>query len=133
LFGMVCTLFQGAGAPVSFDALGAMLDRAGDAKVILVHACGARLLEVRELVAPFPNVLLDLSYTMFRYEGSSLDLDMRWLLANFDRRTCVGTDYPYRDLKALRARFRSLSSGLPAEKVKNVSYYNLQAFVEGVS
>ena len=52
-----------------------------------------------------PNVLLDLSNTLLRYQGSSLDRDIAWLFRSFDRRICIGSDYPDYEPGQLRARF----------------------------
>jgi len=74
-------------------------------------------------------VLLDLSFTLCKYEGSSIDLDIRYLFEKFDRRICIGSDSPEFDLSKLRQRFNQLTEGLDIVKKKNIGFQNLQAYV----
>ena len=108
------------------DDLLALLDKCGDAPVVLLHGGVLRCLEWAEAVRPYPNVLLDLSFTMTRFAGSSLDLDLRYLFANFDRRLCVGSDHPELSLGDFRARFDTLSVGIDEEKAHNIGHRNLE-------
>jgi hypothetical protein len=70
-------------------------------------------------------VLLDLSFTLCRYEGSSVDLDIRYLFQNFDQRICVGSDNPQFTLAQFRKRFDELSADLDPEKRMNAAHRNL--------
>ncbi len=107
----------------------ALLTRIQGAPLVLVHGGGVRLLEMAEVVRSFPHTLLDLSLTLCKYAGSSLDLDIRFLFERFDRRICVGSDSPEFGLRTLRERFDGFSAGLPPEKVRNVASGNLAAFL----
>ena len=98
------------------------------AKIILVHGGDVNVLGLMEIVRPYPNVLLDLSFTLCRYEGSSLDLDIRYLFQNFDQRICVGSDNPQFNLAQFRRRFDELSAGLDLAKGMNAAHRNLQLF-----
>jgi predicted TIM-barrel fold metal-dependent hydrolase len=106
-----------------------LLKRCPNARVVLVHGGDVRLLEYAELVRFNQNLLLDLSLTIMKYRGSSLDTDIGFLFRQFDRRLCVGTDFPEYSPAALRARFDDFSRDLPAEKVENIAYRNLQTFL----
>jgi predicted TIM-barrel fold metal-dependent hydrolase len=46
------------------------------AKIVLLHGGDVNLLAMMEYVRDYPNVWLDLSFTLCRYEGSSIDLDI---------------------------------------------------------
>jgi predicted TIM-barrel fold metal-dependent hydrolase len=72
---------------------------------------------------------MDLSMTMMKYEGSSIDQDIRFLFRSFDRRIAIGTDYPEYSLERVRARFEYFSEGLPQEKKENVAHRNLSRFL----
>ncbi|MBQ9417291.1 MAG: amidohydrolase family protein [Bacteroidales bacterium] len=98
-------------------------------KVVLLHGGTIRLLEMMEIVRAFPNALLDLSFTLCKYAGSSLDLDLQFLFKTFDRRICIGSDYPEISLKSLRARFEQFADGLAPEKAENIAYKNLFTFL----
>ena len=98
-------------------------------KIILVHGGAVRLLEVAEIVRQFQGALLDLSFTLCKYEGSSIDLDIRYLFEKLDRRVCVGSDSPEIGLFKLRERFNLLTEGLNDMKKSNIGYRNLQTYL----
>ena len=55
-------------------------------RMVLLHGGSVELLRYAESVRMKPNVLLDLSNTLLRYQGSSLDRDIAWLFRSFDQR-----------------------------------------------
>jgi predicted TIM-barrel fold metal-dependent hydrolase len=107
----------------------ALIEHAPATKVVLVHGGDVNLLRYAELVRFNQNLLLDLSLTMMKYQGSSLDLDLRFLLERFDRRVCIGTDHPEYDHRAVRDRFEDLTRDLPTDKVENAGYRNIAVFL----
>ena len=107
-----------------------MLAMTDEAKVIFMHSGAVRLLEYMEIARAFNNVLLDLSFTICKYEGSSLDLDIKYLFKHFDQRICIGSDFPQFSLINLRQRFEHFSKGLPIEKPENIAYKNLLNFTK---
>jgi len=112
-----------------FYSLVAALKQAPKVKVILLHGGDVQLLRYAELVRFNPNLLLDLSLTLMKYQASSIDSDLRFLFESFDRRICIGTDYPDYDHHAVRKRFETLTTGLKKEKIENAAYKNLQTFL----
>ena len=107
-----------------YDLVG-LLEQAPDTKVILVHGGDVNLLRYAELVRFNENLLLDLSLTLMKYAGSSLDLDLKFLFSKFDRRICIGTDYPEYNHADVRLRFEQLSRELTEEKCENIAFRNL--------
>jgi len=105
-----------------------MLSKTAGAKVILVHSGAVRLLEYMEIARAFPGVLLDLSMTICKYMGSSIDDDLSFLFNNFDRRICVGSDFPEYSLMNLRERYDFFSKELPEDKKINIGYKNIARF-----
>lgn len=101
-----------------------------NSKIILLHGGLSEILNWSEQLRAFPNTLLDLSFTMLRYKGSSLDLDIKWLIRNFDKRICIGSDHPQYTLTELRAFFSELSTNIDSEKLLNVAYLNLNNLLE---
>jgi len=97
-------------------------------KVILLHGGVTRLLDVMEIVRAFPNTLLDLSLTLCKYAGSSLDMDIQFLFGHFDRRVCIGSDYPEIQLKQVRERFEHFAANTTGEKARNIAYRNIVDF-----
>lgn len=100
-----------------------------NANVILVHGGGVRLLEYVEIARAFDNVLLDLSLTICKYEGSSIDMDLRFCFEKFDRRICIGSDGPEYSSRDLRERFEYLSNNLTIEKKQNIAFKNIYNFL----
>jgi predicted TIM-barrel fold metal-dependent hydrolase len=128
---LLCTyLYVGDCATGTVWDVGDLLRRVPeDCKVVLVHGGDVHLLGMMEMSRSRPNVLLDLSFTLCRFEGSSVDLDIRYLFRTYDRRLCVGSDSPQFSLGDLRRRFNELSAGLPREKAANIAHRNLLAFL----
>lgn len=100
-------------------------------KIILLHGGITKLLEVSEAIKPWKNIILDLSFTLQKFAGSSLDYDIIYLFNNFDRRICIGSDHPQFTLSSTRERLTKLGFGIPLEKIKNIAYLNLERFVKG--
>lgn len=99
-----------------------------DSKIILLHSGAIRVLETVEMFRDFQNVLLDLSFTMCRYMGSSIDLDIKFLFQRFDQRICIGSDSPECSLKQLRERFEYFAKGIQDDKLVNIAYRNIMNF-----
>lgn len=126
---LFCTYFDSNIPPFNtVDMLAAMIYKLSGAKVILMHGGTVRLLDAVELARAFNNILLDLSLTLCKYPGSSLDMDLNFAFKHFDRRVCVGSDYPDFALKDLRNRFNFFAKDTLSEKVHNVAYKNIAAF-----
>jgi len=105
-----------------------MLLKTDYAKVILLHSGAIRLLEYMEIARAFNNVLLDLSLTICKYEGSSIDMDISFLFKNFDQRIAIGSDFPEYSLNKLRERFEHFALNLSQEKIENIAYKNIIDF-----
>lgn len=130
---LICTYFYGK-FPVGFknniDELANLLYSLNGAKLILMHGGTVRLLEVIELVRLYKNLLLDLSFTLCKYKGSSVDLDIQFAFDNFDKRICVGSDFPEFTLDDLRQRFDYFSNNLSDEKAENIALNNITNFLK---
>ena len=79
---------------LKYESLIEILRESKPAKTILLHGGVLDLLKYSELVRNNDNLLLDLSYTFLKFKSSSLDKDIEFLFENFDRRICIGSDYP---------------------------------------
>lgn len=98
-------------------------------RMVLLHAGTVELLRYAEAFRAIPNVLLDLSFTLNRFAGSSLELDLAYLFRNFDRRLCLGSDFPDYTPADVRARFDQLAGDLPQEKKENIGWRNITSFL----
>lgn len=98
-------------------------------KTVLLHGGCQRLLDFSEFVRLRPkNFLLDLSMTIMRYKGSSVDLDIKYLFKTLDQRVCIGSDFPEHNLKDVKKRFLDLSKGISKSKKENIAFKNLNNF-----
>ena len=98
-------------------------------KTILVHGGSVRVLEFAEFVRNNKeNFLLDLSMTMQKYQGSSLDQDIKFLFKNFDERICIGSDYPEMSQNKLIRSFKYYSKNISKKKKENIAFNNLNNF-----
>jgi predicted TIM-barrel fold metal-dependent hydrolase len=95
------------------------------ASIVLLHGGGPALLDVSEIVRLHPKLTLDLSFTLMRYAGSSLDADLRWLMACLDQRIVIGSDMPEYTPRDTFSRARELAGELAPEKWANIAHANL--------
>ncbi len=98
-------------------------------RMVMVHGGDVRVLEYMELVRFNDNVLLDLSLTLCKYSGSSIDLDLRYLFQNFDCRISIGTDSPEYSYAYVRERFENLAQGIDDRKVERLAHRNILQFL----
>jgi predicted TIM-barrel fold metal-dependent hydrolase len=127
---LICTYFYDASGQNSVQDVARVLANVpSSSKVMLLHGGDVNLLAMMELTRKYSNVLLDLSFTLCRYEGSSIDLDIKYLFKSYDRRISVGSDSPQFGLDRLRRRFDEFAQGIEAEKCANIAYRNLLTFV----
>ncbi len=100
-----------------------------DIRLVLLHGGDVELMRYMQLVRHSHNILIDLSFTMMKYAGSSLDLDLAYVLRGFNRRTCFGVDHPEYTHAEVRARFDALAAGLSDDERANVGSRNLARFL----
>lgn len=130
---LFCTYFYSNKQPMTvnnIDRFNDMLLKVNEkSRVILLHGGVVRLLEMMEIVRAFPNLLMDLSLTMCKYAGSSLDEDIKFLFQSFDRRICVGSDHPEINFATLRKRFNHFASFTTVEKAENIAHKNIESWI----
>ena len=99
-------------------------------KIVLLHGGGVRLIEFIEFVRFNKNILLDLSLTFMKYNGSSIEKDINFAISNFDKRICIGSDHPeYKPSEIIR-KISRFKKSVDKEKIKNVSFKNIKTFLE---
>lgn len=112
-----------------FYSLVNLLRQSPQTKVVLVHGGDVQVLKYAELVRFNDNLLLDLSLTLQKYIGSSIDADLQFLFQQFDRRICVGSDFPEYSLPHTRKRFEYFAENISLEKKENIAWRNLSKFL----
>jgi len=105
-----------------------IMKKCKNAKVILLHGGDVNLLKYAELVRFNDNLLLDLSLTIFKYQMSSVDLDIKFLFNYFDQKICIGTDHPEYNHYELREKFNKFSHKINQNKCENIAYKNIEKF-----
>ena len=129
---LLCTYFYSSNSACgkcSPETLRELLHQVPSEKMILVHGGGLRLLEVSEMTRPFKHVLLDVSFTLCEYAGSSVDLDLRYVFERCCGRVCLGSDSPEISLTRMRERFEQLTQGVEEPLRERIAYKNLFAFM----
>jgi len=129
---LFCTYFYEPNENVIYNNVENLLNlliKIPNEKIILLHSGSVRLLEMMEIARAFNNVLLDLSFTINKYAGSSLDNDIQFLFQNFDKRICIGTDYPEFTFNHLRNQFDFFAKTLSIEKQEKIAYKNLKDYI----
>lgn len=101
-----------------------------ETRIVLLHGAAGAMLDIYETVRMRSNLLLDTSFTIMRYAGSSIDNDIRFVFKTLDQRATVGSDFPEYSLMDARRQIEKLSEGLPQEKLENILHRNLERFLE---
>ena len=122
--------FEKTNSYIKTEDLFDVISKFSSTKIILLHGGVTNLLSYAEMVRANSNLLLDLSFTILKYSGSSLDLDINFLFNQFDRRICIGSDYPDFNFKQLKSKVDLLVKDLSQEKTDNITHKNLQKFLE---
>jgi len=128
----LCTVFRRRGYVARFPAVDLIYKtfvRHSDVRVLFLHAGLSQLLVFADLVSALPNAMLDCSYTLMKFKGSSLDLDFAYLFEHFDRRCVVGSDFPEYTPAQVRQRMAELGATVASDKLLNVSWRNLTGFL----
>lgn len=92
---------------------------------VLLHGGGSWILQIAEAIRDCPNAFLDLSFTLQRYQSSSIAMDLRYLVNTFDRRIVFGSDFPEIPIRTALDSFRKIANGIAAEKCANIMGANL--------
>lgn len=111
----LCTYWQYQGAKLQKPIVETLHELAGlfpSLKFVFLHAGGTNILSLAQAIRDCPNVFLDLSFTLHRYMGSSVEIDIRYLLRSFEQRLLFGSDFPEISIGAALNDFEVVSEGL---------------------
>jgi len=126
---LIDTLFRRPGlatrhAPDVIDHLAAACPHT---RIQLLHGTGTTMMDLYEIVRCNEHLMLDLSFTMMRYQGSSrLDDDMHFLFKTTDQLVTIGSDFPEYSPAQMLKRFESLTTGLEPRRLENIMHRNLE-------
>jgi predicted TIM-barrel fold metal-dependent hydrolase len=129
----LCTYFHtdimGYPAADPLYAIARALKSASDARLVLLHGGTVELMRWMQFARHSPSILLDISFTLMRYIGSSLDADLAWLFHGFHDRTCIGADHPEYTHTDIRGRFEELAARATPEAARKIGGLNLARFL----
>lgn len=133
LVSLLCTVHRAPLPPLKrplYDILHQICDENRNSKLVLLHGGYFEVLATSEIIIPFEHVLLDLSFTIIRFQDTHIVEDIRYLFKAFDRRLCLGSDFPEYTMKeVLRViEKKGLHRDLSREKLENIFSRNLQEF-----
>jgi predicted TIM-barrel fold metal-dependent hydrolase len=103
----ICTFLHHSSSPLSkgvVETLHEIVVTYPTLRFVLAHAGGPDCLRLATAVRHSSNAIMDLSYTLVRFAGSSVDLDVRHLFDSFDRRLAFGSDFPEVPITSARVR-----------------------------
>jgi hypothetical protein len=101
-------------------------------KLVLLHGGSVDLLRYMEFCRANDHLMLDVSLTLMKYRGSSLDDDLRFVFSSFDRRTCIGSDYPWYRPAEIVDRAAELLSEVDDHRCWNVLRGNMEAYLQPI-
>ena len=110
-----------------------LLSKYDQVKLLLLHGGGPRVLEYLEHFKYWDQILIDISYTLTKYDGSSVDLDLAYAFKNLDQKLSFGSDIPYCDYNILINKINTLAYksnlDMESEKIHNIMYKNIVNFL----
>ena len=98
-------------------------------KVVFLHGFDTDILNMSQLLRFSQNYLLDISYTFLKFQGSSLDTDIKYLINCFDQKICLGSDWPDFEYGHFIKHAEKLMENIADEKKSNVCWRNLECFI----
>jgi predicted TIM-barrel fold metal-dependent hydrolase len=103
-------------APLAFHALAR---RFPQAIIVLAHAGGYRVLDAFMVAKSNPNVILESSFTLGYFAGSSVEQDLAFAMRCLpEDRAIYGSDYPEYEIGDHLQRTRRVLAGMPAERMQ---------------
>lgn len=127
---LLCTVFDRALSINPTHTLAKIGQNFPNLKVIFVHGGHTNLLSVAESIRSNDNIFLDLSFTLSRFYDSSLGLDINYLIRNFDKRICIGTDFPENTYEDVFKAIQFLNHDVNKLKEKGIFGQNIIEFLK---
>jgi predicted TIM-barrel fold metal-dependent hydrolase len=128
------TLFRRRGLATRHapDVIDHLVAACPETRMVLLHATGPTMMDMYEIVRANDNLVLDFSFTLMRYRGSSrLDADMNFLFRSTDQLISIGSDFPECSPTAMLRRFAELTDGVEPHRIENITHRNLERFFAG--
>lgn len=132
LISLLCTVHRSPSKPLKrplSDIIHEICDETQNSKMILLHGGYYDLLATSELIRSYENVLMDLSATLIRFKDTSLIQDILFLFKTFDRRICIGSDFPEYTMNDVISVIKEKQlNNIDSNKLENILFNNLNNF-----
>lgn len=133
LVSLLCTVHRPPSKPLKrpiFDVIHEICDETQKSKTILLHGGYYDVLATSEIIRIYENVLMDLSTTITRFQDTHIMNDIKFLFQTFDRRICIGSDFPEHSIYDIVSLINSrvIDKNFSNEKLENVLFNNLNNF-----
>ena len=100
-------------------------------KIILMHSGGFRFLDFYGLCVSRKNILLDISFTLKRYEDTDVITKIIKAINQPNHNIAFGSDFPDYNLRDYLSPFDKLRSCIQSKQLReNVMYKNAMSFLE---
>lgn len=137
LVSLLCTVHRSPSKPLKrplSDIIHEICDETQNSKTILLHGGYYDLLATSELIRSYENVLMDLSATLIRFKDTSVIQDISFLFKTFDRRICIGSDFPeYTMSDIMQVIEEKKLNDIDSNKLENILYNNLYNYFQGTT
>lgn len=117
VFGHSTTLPMDEMRPTVFDRIAKKFP---DLKIVLSHCCTPWVMEAFFVAKSNPNVFLDCSFIISRYQGSSVFTDLLYTARHLDRKLIYGSDFPEEPINRYYSLAKIAFKDLPEEKKANI-------------
>lgn len=108
------------------DIIDILATQCNNTHILLLHGGGGHLLDMFEMVRMHRHLTLDLSFTLLRYAGSSIDFDIRFLCKTLDQRLTIGSDFPEYTPLETKQQITKLTQDLTLKQKENIFFRNLE-------
>lgn len=129
----LCTMFHHQGGSLRkgpVESIYELVNTFPRLRFVLAHGGGPDLLRLSTAVRHCPNAVLDISSTLVRFAGSTVETDVRYLLSTFDRRLVFGSDFPEISVTEARTVLDRVGSSAKPGAVARVLGQNLADFLD---
>jgi hypothetical protein len=117
VFGHTQTLPMDELRPSVFDRIAKKFP---ELTIVLSHCCAPWVLEAFFVAKSNPNVYLDCSFIISRYDGSSIITDLLYTARHLDRKLIYGSDFPEEPVNRYFSLAKIAFKDLPEEKKANI-------------
>ncbi len=127
----LCTAHRSPSKPINrplYDVIHEICDLNKKSKIILLHGGYFDIFATSEIIRPYENVLLDISFTLTRFQSTPILDVIKFLFSSFDKRLCIGSDFPENTIsqvvKIIEEKILN-SDSFEKSKLDNICYNNL--------